>query len=73
MMPPEPRLQGVPGHQTTRRPICVKKFMTTPRPMKNSNGSIGAAASCRFPSRRDEDDAEKGLSAGPAPAMEKKK
>ncbi len=57
MMPPEPRLQGVPGHQTDpqadlrKKPICARRTRKTPRPMKNSIGLTGPPASPRFPSR----------------------
>jgi len=50
-LPPEPRLQGVPGHEPIRRPISARRIRKTPRPMKSWSGSTSPAVSRRFPSR----------------------
>ncbi len=74
MLPPEPRLQGVPGHQTDPQADLRHKNQEDTEANEKLEWIDKAAGVAQIPVK----DAmrilaEKGLPAGPAPAAEKKK
>jgi 7-keto-8-aminopelargonate synthetase-like enzyme len=74
MMPPEPRLQGVPGHQTDPQADLRKKIQEDSEANEKLEWIDRSSGIAQIPVK----DAmkilaEKGLPAGPAPAVEKKK
>jgi hypothetical protein len=74
MLPPEPRLQGVPGHQTDPQADLRQKNQEDAAANEKLEWIDKTAGVARIPVK----DAmriivEKGLPAGPAPAAEKKK
>jgi hypothetical protein len=74
MMPPEPRLQGVPGHQTDPQADLRKKNQEDSEANEKLEWIDKAGGSAQIPVKDAmKIIAEKGLPAGPAPAAEKKK
>src|SRR5260370_11339727 len=74
MMPPEPRLQGVPGHQTDPQADLRKKIQEDSEANEKLEWIDRSSGIAQIPVKHamhiiD----EKGLPAGPAPAIEKKK
>ncbi len=74
MMPPEPRLQGVPGHQTDPQADLRKKIQEDSEANEKLEWIDRSSGIAQIPVKDAmKIIAEKGLPAGPAPAMEKKK
>jgi hypothetical protein len=74
MMPPEPRLQGVPGHQTDPQADLRKKNQEDSEANEKLEWIDKAGGIAQIPVKDAmKIIAEKGLPAGPAPAAEKKK
>jgi len=74
MLPPEPRLQGVPGHQTDPQADLRQKNQEDAAANEKLEWIDKAAGVAQIPIKDAmKIVAEKGLSAGPAPAAEKKK
>jgi 7-keto-8-aminopelargonate synthetase-like enzyme len=73
-MPPEPRLQGVPGHQTDPQADLRKKIQEDSEANEKLEWIDRSSGVAQIPVKDAmKIIAEKGLPAGPAPAMEKKK
>jgi hypothetical protein len=74
MLPPEPRLQGVPGHQTDPQADLRHKNQEDAEANEKLEWIDKAAGVAQIPVKDAmKIVAEKGLPAGPAPAAEKKK
>jgi hypothetical protein len=74
MMPPEPRLQGVPGHQTDPQADLRQKVHDDSEANEKLEWVDRGSGIAQIPVQDAmKMIAEKGLPAGPAPAMEKKK
>ena len=74
MMPPEPRLQGVPGHQTDPQADLRKKIQEDSEANEKLDWIDRSSGIAQIPVKDAmKIIAEKGLPAGPAPATEKKK
>jgi 7-keto-8-aminopelargonate synthetase-like enzyme len=74
MMPPEPRLQGVPGHQTDPQADLRKKIQEDSEANEKLEWIDRSSGIAQIPVKDAmKIIAEKGLPAGPAPVMEKKK
>jgi hypothetical protein len=74
MMPPEPRLQGVPGHQTDPQADLRKKIQEDSEANEKLEWIDKAGGIAQIPVKDAmKIIAEKGLPAGPAPAAEIKK
>ncbi len=74
MMPPEPRLQGVPGHQTDPQADLRQKVHDDSEANEKFEWIDRGSGIAQIPVKDAmKMIAEKGLPAGPAPAMEKKK
>ena len=74
MMPPEPRLQGVPGHQTDPQADLRKKIQEDSEANEKLEWIDRSSGIAQIPVKDAmKIIAEKGLPAGPAPAIEKKK
>ena len=74
MLPPEPRLQGVPGHQTDPQADLRQKNQEDASANEKLEWIDKAAGVAQIPVKEAmKVIAEKGLPAGPAPAAEKKK
>jgi 7-keto-8-aminopelargonate synthetase-like enzyme len=74
MMPPEPRLQGVPGHQTDPQADLRQKVHDDSEANEKLEWVDRGSGIAQIPVKDAmKMIAEKGLPAGPAPAMEKKK
>jgi hypothetical protein len=74
MLPPEPRLQGVPGHQTDPQADLRRKNQEDAAANEKLEWIDKAAGVAQIPIKDAmKIVAEKGLPAGPAPAAEKKK
>jgi len=74
MMPPEPRLQGVPGHQTDPQADLRKKIQEDSDANEKLEWLDRSSGIAQIPVKDAmKIIAEKGLLAGPAPATEKKK
>ena len=74
MLPPEPRLQGVPGHQTDPQADLRQKNQEDAAANEKLEWIDKAAGVAQIPVKDAiKIVAEKGLPAGPAPAAEKKK
>ena len=74
MMPPEPRLQGVPGHQTDPQADLRKKIQEDSDANEKLEWLDRSSGIAQIPVKDAmKIVAEKGLSAAPAPAVEKKK
>jgi hypothetical protein len=74
MMPPEPRLQGVPGHQTDPQADLRKKNQEDSEANEKLEWIDKAGGIAQIPVKDAmKIIAEKGLPAGPAPVAEKKK
>jgi hypothetical protein len=74
MMPPEPRLQGVPGHQTDPQADLRKKIQEDSEANEKLEWIDKAGGIAQIPVKDAmKIIAEKGLPAGPAPVAEKKK
>jgi hypothetical protein len=74
MMPPEPRLQGVPGHQTDPQADLRRKNHEDSEANEKLEWIDKAGGVAQIPVKDAmKIIAEKGLPAGPAPAAEKKK
>ncbi len=74
MMPPEPRLQGVPGHQTDPQADLRKKNQEDSEANEKLDWIDRSSGIAQIPVKDAmKIIAEKGLPAGPAPATEKKK
>jgi hypothetical protein len=73
-LPPEPRLQGVPGHQTDPQADLRKKIQEDSEANEKLEWIDQASGIAQIPVKDAmKIIAEKGLPAGPAPAPEKKK
>src|SRR6266852_6211131 len=73
MMPPEPRLQGVPGHQTDPQADLRKKIQEDSEANEKLEWIDRSSGVAQIPVKDAmKIIAEKGLPAGPAPATEKK-
>jgi hypothetical protein len=73
-MPPEPRLQGVPGHQTDPQADLRKKIQEDSEANEKLEWIDRSSGVAQIPVKDAmKIIAEKGLPAGPAPALEKKK
>ncbi len=73
-LPPEPRLQGVPGHQTDPQADLRKKIQEDSEANEKLEWIDRSGGVAQIPVKDAmKIIAEKGLPAGPAPAMEKKK
>jgi 7-keto-8-aminopelargonate synthetase-like enzyme len=73
-MPPEPRLQGVPGHQTDPQADLRKKIQEDSEANEKLEWIDRSSGVAQIPVKDAmKIIAEKGLPAGPAPAMEEKK
>jgi len=74
MMPPEPRLQGVPGHQTDPQADLRKKIQEDSEANEKLEWLDRSSGIAQIPVKDAmKIIAEKGLPAGPAPATAKKK
>jgi hypothetical protein len=74
VLPPEPRLQGVPGHQTDPQADLRKKIQEDSEANEKLEWIDKAGGIVQIPVKDAmKIVAEKGLPAGPAPAAEKKK
>ena len=74
VLPPEPRLQGVPGHQTDPQADLRKKIQEDSEANEKLEWIDKAGGIAQIPVKDAmKIVAEKGLPAGPAPAAEKKK
>jgi len=74
VLPPEPRLQGVPGHQTDPQADLRKKIQEDSEANEKLEWIDKAGGIAQIPVKDAmKIIAEKGLPAGPAPAAEKKK
>jgi len=74
MMPPEPRLQGVPGHQTDPQADLRQKIHKDSEANEKFEWIDRSSGIAQIPVKDAmKIVAEKGLPAGPAPATEKKK
>ena len=74
MMPPEPRLQGVPGHETDPQADLRKKIQEDGEANEKLEWIDKSAGIAQIPVKDAmKIVAEKGLPAGPASAVEKKK
>ncbi len=74
MMPPEPRLQGVPGHQTDPQADLRKKIQEDSEANEKLEWLDRSSGIVQIPVKDAmKIIAEKGLPAGPAPATAKKK
>jgi hypothetical protein len=74
VLPPEPRLQGVPGHQTDPQADLRKKIQEDSEANERLEWIDKAGGIAQIPVKDAmKIVAEKGLPAGPAPAAEKKK
>jgi hypothetical protein len=74
VLPPEPRLQGVPGHQTDPQADLRKKIQEDSEANEKLEWLDKAGGIAQIPVKDAmKIVAEKGLPAGPAPAAEKKK
>ena len=74
MMPPEPRLQGVPGHQTDPQADLRKKIQEDSEANEKLEWIDRSSGIAQIPVKDAmKIIAEKGLPAGPAPATAKKK
>jgi len=74
MMPPEPRLQGVPGHQTDPQADLRRKIQEDSEANEKFEWIDRSSGIAQIPVKDAmKIVAEKGLPAGPAPATDKKK
>jgi hypothetical protein len=74
MMPPEPRLQGVPGHQSDPQADLRQKVHDDSEANEKLEWIDRGSGTAQIPVKDAmKIIAEKGLPAGPAPAVEKKK